>query len=72
MPEAESHTKLFVLNLGVAEQLQVKECFTEILYRGQILSLNVDEGGKATEIIGHGYMPDAIGELAVLDQIRML
>jgi hypothetical protein len=44
----------------MAEPLQGIKTFADVMHRGQILSLNVDEGGKATEIIGKEYNPDGM------------
>lgn len=56
VPSTGEQTKLFFLNLGVAEKFNDQMTFDDVMHRGQILSLNVDEGGKPTEIIGKGYV----------------
>ena len=59
-PPKGSQTLLYFLNVGMGEPLQDAKSFTEVMHRGQILTLNVDEGGKATEIIGKEYNPDGM------------
>ena len=54
-PKPGSQTKLFFLNLGVAERLDAKLSMEQILHRGQLLSLNVNEGGKPIELVGKVY-----------------
>lgn len=62
MPAEGSRTKLFFLNIGLAEPITAKDSFSDVMHRGQILSLDVGEAQRAMEIIGHDYMPDGIGE----------
>lgn len=60
IPQLGSQTQLIFLNLGVGEQLNDELSFEEVLHRGSILKLNVEEGGKPKEIIAHEHMPDGI------------
>ena len=55
-----SQTKLFFLNVGMGEPLQTTKSFAEVMHRGQVLALNVDEGGEATEIVSKEYNPDGM------------
>ena len=61
-PRPGSQTKLFFLDIGMGAPIPVDMAPEEIMHRGQILSLNVDEGGKPMEILSHDYMPDGIGK----------
>lgn len=49
-PEVGSQTVLYFLNLGVGEKLSSTDP-ASIMHQGQILSLNVQEGGKPTELV---------------------
>lgn len=62
-PERGSQTMLFFLNLGTAEPLDTAKALNDVNRRGKILSLNVEEGGKSFETIGHDYRPDGIGKI---------
>lgn len=64
-PKPGAQTVIYVLNIGMAERLDGSESMSEIMHRGQILSLNATAGGKPTEILGRGYLPDGIGNAMV-------
>jgi 3-hydroxyacyl-CoA dehydrogenase len=64
-PQPGAQTVIYVLNIGMAERLEGSESISEIMHRGQILSFNASTGGKPTEILGHGYMPDGIGNVTI-------
>ena len=51
-PAPGSQTVLYFLNLGVAEKLDDKVSMNQIARRGQVLSLNINRGGKPIELVG--------------------
>nr|POE94219.1 3-hydroxyacyl-coa dehydrogenase-like protein lam1 [Quercus suber] len=55
-PKPGSQTVLYFLNLGVAEKLDNKLSMEQITHRGQVLSLNVSEGGPPVELVGKEYV----------------
>ena len=61
VPKPGSQTKILLLNIGLAEPFAANDSLNDMMHRGQILSVDVDTG-KATEILGHAYCPDGIGE----------
>ena len=61
VPKPGSKTKILLLDVGLAKPIGVNDSLSDILHKGQILSVDA-ETAKATEILGHGYCPDGIGE----------
>ena len=59
-PPKGSRTRLIFLNVGRSEPLYTAKTMAETMHRGQVLTLDVDEGGQATEIVGGEYNPDGL------------
>lgn len=67
-PKPGTQTKILLLNLGLTEPAGAKDSLSNVLHRGQILSVDV-ETTMASEIIGHGCCPDGIGECYPLSKL---
>ena len=61
VPPPGTQTKILLLNIGLGKPIGPKDTPTDLLHKGQILSVNPDNG-KATEILGNQYTPDGIGK----------
>jgi hypothetical protein len=48
-------TKLFFLDLGMAETLDDDLTMDDVMHRGKVSSLNVDQGGEPIQLATQGY-----------------
>lgn len=48
-------TQLFFLDLGMAETLSDDLTMDDVMHRGKVSSLNVDQGGEPVQLAAQGY-----------------